>query len=184
MVDKKILSSAGSTFTYKPSNSVPAEPKITPPAFYPVPMLYTYYPILQSPAMYAYIPVAAATTAASPAEAVPVAPIAAFDPTTYTYRPTAAVAPKKPKGTFSDPYIWQGNSKNEIDRQNVVIAQNIGAAKQHPLIPHNATNTQQWWCKELDGSFTLRSTNTIMEELQPGFWSYAKNGGYPYWIRT
>lgn len=61
-------------------------------------------------------------------------------------------------------------------------------AKQAPkpvqLIPQFASVPQQFYCRELNGSFTLRSTNEIMESLQPGYWSTSSASGYPFWVRT
>ncbi|MCJ1369993.1 hypothetical protein MMC20_001205 [Loxospora ochrophaea] len=82
------------------------------------------------------------------------------------------------------PYThWHGSSKAEIDQQNINIAQATGATKPVQLVPYKPEPGQQWWCRETDGTFTLRTANDIMENAQPGFWQYAHPGGYPYWIR-
>lgn len=39
------------------------------------------------------------------------------------------------------------------------------------------------WCRELDGTWTLRTVETITLTLRPGEWKYAAESGYPYWER-
>ena len=108
------------------------------------------------------------------------APAPAPDPA-----PASAPAPVlgATAGTYENPHLWYGNTTEEVDRENLVIAQNCGATKPANLAPVGATNDQMWWCREVDGSYTLRSTNTIQQALQPGYWAYASHGGYPYFIR-
>ncbi len=91
--------------------------------------------------------------------------------------------PAAPNGTAANPYVWRGATKAEVQRQDIAIAQASGSNQPVNLVPHQATNSQMWWCRELDGSYTLRNTNTIQEALQPGYWAYAPRGGYPYFIR-
>ncbi|KAI9676010.1 MAG: hypothetical protein M1817_000753 [Caeruleum heppii] len=105
------------------------------------------------------------------------------------YHPAQSVQPQAlapasaPDGSANNPYIWNGNTKAEIDRQNLVIAQNTGVMQPKALVPDKASDDQQWWVRELDGGYTLRSTQAIQDSLQPGYWTYAQNGGYPYFIR-
>ncbi|KAA6408767.1 MAG: hypothetical protein FRX48_07110 [Lasallia pustulata] len=61
------------------------------------------------------------------------------------------------------------------------IAARIGATKPVQLVPYDPSPEQQFWCRELDTSYTLRTAKDITENLQPGFWQYAQ-GGYPYWV--
>lgn len=83
-----------------------------------------------------------------------------------------------PEGTVP----WNGPTKAEVDAQNAKIAEEIGATKPIRLIPYQATPGQQFWVKELNGAFTLHTTNDIMENCQPGRWAYA-SAGYPYFVR-
>ena len=40
----------------------------------------------------------------------------------------------------------------------------------------------EFWCCELDGTWTVRTRETITLALRPGEWKYAVTG-YPYWVR-
>lgn len=91
----------------------------------------------------------------------------------------AAPVPEPVKHNF-----WYGGTKAEVDAQNAAIAQTSGATKPVQLIPQGGTASSQYYCRELNGSYTLRTTTEIMETLQPGYWQYANPGGYPYWVRT
>ncbi|MCJ1364041.1 hypothetical protein MMC16_003150 [Acarospora aff. strigata] len=97
--------------------------------------------------------------------------------------PAPAPAPAPTKTEQYTHYHWYGNTRAQVDAENVSIAHYTGATKPTQLVPHNPSASQQWWCRELDGTYTLRNTNDIMENLQPGFWQYAQPGGYPYFIR-
>lgn len=41
---------------------------------------------------------------------------------------------------------------------------------------------QEFYCRELDGSWSLRNMNGIMKECQPGFWQSSQSG-YPVFYR-
>ena len=60
-----------------------------------------------------------------------------------------------------------------------------GPPKQNPIqmIPQTASPNQQFYCRELDGTYTLQTVNKIMHDLQPGYWK-TSSSGFPYWIRT
>ncbi|KAK2763084.1 hypothetical protein FQN54_009718 [Arachnomyces sp. PD_36] len=85
----------------------------------------------------------------------------------HVYQPSPPTAP----GVVN----WQGATRAEVEARN--------PPKPPQLIPYNATPGQQWWCKETDGSFSLRGTNDIMENCQPGRWVYASGTTNPYFIR-
>lgn len=95
---------------------------------------------------------------------------------------------------------WYGATKAEVDAQEaadaaaataaaeqahsvqlVLIPQIVAAPAPAPAPP--APKPQQFYCRELDGSYTLRTTTEIMQTLQPGHWTHAPSG-YPYWVRT
>ena len=184
-------------YLYKPA----AAPVSTLPAFQHVnPNQPTQYYTFANPTVHFYVDV---QNAYQPQQQQPVQAQQqqqyAVNPQVYYYTPAVAAAPPAPvpasvatpaavnpapsaNGTAEHPFEWRGNTRAEVDRQNAVIAQRIGADKQVPLMPANATNAQQWWCRELDGTLTLRNTNTIQEALQPGYWMIAPNG-QPCWIR-
>ncbi|EFR01182.1 hypothetical protein MGYG_04184 [Nannizzia gypsea CBS 118893] len=89
-------------------------------------------------------------------------------------RPTYQV----PAGTVP----WIGPTRAEVDAQNLAIARATGAMRSQSMVPYRPAEGQQWWCRELDGSYTLRTTTDVMENLQPGYWAYSSSG-YPYFIR-
>jgi len=41
---------------------------------------------------------------------------------------------------------------------------------------------QEFYCRELDGSWSLRTMSAIVKECHPGFWQTSKSG-YPVWYR-
>lgn len=51
------------------------------------------------------------------------------------------------------------------------------------MVPQNPTPDDQFYCRELDGAYTLKTGTTIMRDCQPGYWKHGKSG-YPYWVRT
>ncbi len=71
-----------------------------------------------------------------------------------------------------------------MDAKKAQAEVEAAAAKPVQLIPQVPVASQEYYCRELDGSYTLRSTNEIMQSLQPGYWTFGKAGGYPYWVRT
>ena len=55
--------------------------------------------------------------------------------------------------------------------------------KMIPLMPTTPDPKQQFYCKELDGSFSLRTVDDIGKNAGPGFWQYG-SGGWPFFTRT
>ena len=58
---------------------------------------------------------------------------------------------------------------------------NIDRERAHALIEESAPD-DNFWCRELDQTWTLRTVETIRLKLTPGQWKYALTG-YPYWER-
>ncbi|KAI9827725.1 MAG: hypothetical protein M1832_004214 [Thelocarpon impressellum] len=166
----------GNVYVYKPGPTpAPASPAL--PAYSVGMHFYAVaHPVYMRPFPYAY-----QSQAQPQVAAVPQAYYYVAAPAKAAVQP-AAVQPAA-TGTAENPYVWTGESKEEVDRQNAAIAQAGGATKQHAMGPINVAGAQDFWCRELDGSYTLRSHMTIQEALQPGHWAVAKNGGYPYFIR-
>ncbi|KAL8922445.1 MAG: hypothetical protein Q9208_005167 [Pyrenodesmia sp. 3 TL-2023] len=107
---------------------------------------------------------------------------------TQPVQPAAAYHPHYPMYYAGHPQpeptrIWYGSTKAEVDAQNAAIAQTVGATKPMELIPANATAGQQFYCRELDGAYTLRTMTDIETSCQPGSWHKASSG-YPYFIRA
>lgn len=94
----------------------------------------------------------------------------------------SSFSPPPPVAVPNGTVPWMGATKAEVDAQNAKIAEEVGATKPIKLIPYQAAPGQQFWVKELDGGFTLHTTDDIMESCQPGRWTYA-SAGYPYFVR-
>ncbi|KAI4221869.1 MAG: hypothetical protein L6R36_006579 [Xanthoria steineri] len=78
--------------------------------------------------------------------------------------------------------IWYGSTKAEVDAQNAALAQAAGAYTPMNLVPANPGAGQQFWCKELNDCYTLRTMTDIETSCQPGSW-HTSSVGYPYFVR-
>ncbi|KAI4232601.1 MAG: hypothetical protein LQ349_004910 [Xanthoria aureola] len=78
--------------------------------------------------------------------------------------------------------IWYGSTKAEVDAQNAALAQAAGAYTPMNLVPANPGAGQQFWCKELNDCYTLRTMTDIEASCQPGSW-HTSSVGYPYFVR-
>ncbi|KAJ9408583.1 hypothetical protein DTO045G8_3531 [Paecilomyces variotii] len=156
------------TYTYVPPQAAPKGPNPEPPK---TPMTFTYLPpqTLQHPCAAPFMG--------------PRMPVYAEPGVLYYPTMTGPLAPPQPPTLEDGSTPWRGPTKKDVEEQNAKIAEKVGATKPAQLIPYEAADGQQWWVRELDGSFTLRTTNDIMENCQPGRWAYA-NAGYPYFVRA
>ncbi|KAI4251704.1 MAG: hypothetical protein LQ352_004692 [Teloschistes flavicans] len=103
-------------------------------------------------------------------------------PIAPTYKPVAG--PYYVGHPIPEPaHIWLGSTKAQVDAQNATLAKDVGAYQPIQLVPASATAAQQFYCRELDGSYTLRTTTDIETSCQPGVWQTAKSG-YPYFVRS
>lgn len=90
----------------------------------------------------------------------------------------------------SSPYYFVGSSAAEIQAQNAMIAAQwmaMGQPKPPPnqLVPYKPGNTPQFWCKELDGSWTLRELSDFTSgDLTAGRWEVHPTSGYHYFVRA
>ncbi|KAI9707786.1 MAG: hypothetical protein M1836_000748 [Candelina mexicana] len=108
---------------------------------------------------------------------------AAPQPQVYQYQPGYSNPHATPPINNPDNHpIWYGATKAEIDEGNIQIAQRFGGTAPQAMIPANPDPAQQYMCYEFDGTWTLRRKAEIMEDLQPGYWGIAPNGG-PYFVR-
>lgn len=89
----------------------------------------------------------------------------------------------QPTAESSSVNYYHGASRAQVESQNVSRAQAHGAYGQYQMVPQNASPDNEFWCRELDGQYTLRTMNTIMQSLQPGDWQRSTSG-YPYFVRT
>ncbi|KAF2816311.1 uncharacterized protein BDZ99DRAFT_133374 [Mytilinidion resinicola] len=96
-------------------------------------------------------------------------------PAQYTGQPMASYGPYH--------HYHMGRTKEQVDMDNRRTAYQQGAYSMHPIAPDNPPPDTQFWCKEVDGEWTLRTFFTIQEDLKPGNWKYAPDTGMFVYIR-
>lgn len=72
--------------------------------------------------------------------------------------------------------LFLGKTKEEVQYENEIIADRTGANKPIQMAPFKPHKGQQFWCRELDGTWTLRNLNETMDLLQPGKWETSASG--------
>jgi hypothetical protein len=85
------------------------------------------------------------------------------------------------------PMYFVGSTPAEIAAQNAQIAQllQVPLPGNNQLIPYKPSTNPQFWCKELDGAWTLREQNdVVMGEIGPGVWERHPTSGYHYFVRA
>jgi hypothetical protein len=85
------------------------------------------------------------------------------------------------------PMYFVGSTPAEIAAQNAQIAAMLGVniPANNQLIPYKPSANPQFWCKELDGSWTLREQNDlVMGEIGAGNWERHPTSGYHYYVRA
>jgi hypothetical protein len=85
------------------------------------------------------------------------------------------------------PMYFVGSTPAEIAAQNAQIAAMLGVSipANNQLIPYKPSANPQFWCKELDGSWTLREQNDlVMGEIGAGAWERHPTSGYHYYVRA
>ena len=85
------------------------------------------------------------------------------------------------------PMYFVGSTPAEIAAQNAQIAQMLGVSlpANNQLIPYKPSTNPQFWCKELDGSWTLREQNDLITgDIGAGAWERHPTSGYHYYVRT
>ena len=86
----------------------------------------------------------------------------------------------------SAPYYFVGSSAAEMQAQNAIIAATFGQQSSFPnqLVPYKPGSTPQFWCKELDGSWTLRELSDFTAgDLSAGRWEVHPTSGYRYFVK-
>ncbi|MCJ1421901.1 hypothetical protein MMC32_008268 [Xylographa parallela] len=100
-------------------------------------------------------------------------------PQYYYVEPVPAPKPATPK---PDKHVyWYGSSRKEVDVQNHAIYK--AHAKPTPLVPYEPSAEEQFWVRELDGSWTLRTSKDVGDNCQPGYWQQGESG-YHHFYRT
>jgi hypothetical protein len=80
-----------------------------------------------------------------------------------------------------------GSTPAEIAAQNAALAAmlNVPLPGGNQLIPFKPSANPQFWCKELDGSWSLREQNDfVMGDIGPGAWERHPTSGYHYFVRA
>ncbi len=133
---------------------------------------YSYSPYCAAPQQYQYQMQGASPWTSTSAAAQAAAAVAA----------NAALA-QMPNA----PAYFVGATAAEIQAQNIVMAANIAAAQQQQptqIAPYKPGSSPQFWCKELDGSWTLREYNdSLKSDFPPGHWERHATSGYYYYVR-
>lgn len=101
----------------------------------------------------------------------------------YPGQPHIQFCNSQPTAVPSNVNYYHGATKAQVNSQNESRAQAHGAYGNYQMVPQNASPDNEFWCRELDGTYTLRTMNTIMQSLQPGDWQESESG-YPYFVRT
>ncbi|EHY55193.1 hypothetical protein ABEF95_008118 [Exophiala dermatitidis] len=85
------------------------------------------------------------------------------------------------------PAYFVGATAAEIQAQNAIMYANLAASQQQPpsqLAPYKPGASPQFWCKELDGSWTLREYNDALKaDFPAGHWEKHATSGYYYYVR-
>lgn len=84
------------------------------------------------------------------------------------------------------PAFFVGTTTAEMQAQNAILAAHLAATQSQPtmLAPYKPGSSPQFWCKELDGSWTLREyADTLKGDFPPGHWERHGTSGYYYYVR-
>lgn len=121
--------------------------------------------------------------------------------TTMTAQVAAAAAANAALASMPHaPGYFPGGTPAEIAAQQAMLAQMYGVGGSGmanwmsmfggprgpptQLAPYKPADSQQFWCKETDGSWTLRTQGDIAAgEVAPGHWERHASSGYFYWVR-
>lgn len=98
-----------------------------------------------------------------------------------THHQYAQFAPIYPHHQHHD---YQERTVTEVDQDNQAIAVREGAYDAHEIAPKDPKPDQMFWCREVDGSWTLRTVFTIENDLRPGRWQVDAQRGYLVFIRA
>ncbi len=148
---------------------------------------YTCYPFSSTPAASSFF----AAYGYSPYYTAPQSfPMTGIAPWMQTSAPAQAAAAVAANATLQQmpnaPAFFVGATAAEMQAQNAILAANLTAGQSQPtmLAPYKPGSSPQFWCKELDGSWTLREYNdTLKSDFPPGRWERHGTSGYYYYVR-
>ncbi|KAK4935258.1 hypothetical protein LTR10_023652 [Elasticomyces elasticus] len=117
-------------------------------------------------------------------------PYASYAPWTQTAAPAQAAAAVAANAALAQmpnaPAYFVGSTSAEIQAQNAIYMAHMAASQSQPtmLAPYKPGSSPQFWCKELDGSWTLREYNDTMKgDFPAGHWERHQTSGYYYYVR-
>lgn len=112
---------------------------------------------------------------------------AAADPATMTYQAAQAAAANAALAAMPQaPSYYVGGGPTDFYAQQAYLIAQMGLAKPpaDQLAPFKPIDGTGFWCKELDGTFTMRSHADIAAgDLSPGHWERSPTSGYYWWVR-
>ncbi|KAI1615788.1 hypothetical protein EDD36DRAFT_196875 [Exophiala viscosa] len=117
-------------------------------------------------------------------------PYASYAPWTQTAAPAQAAAAVAANAALAQmpnaPAYFVGSTSAEIQAQNAIYMAHMAASQSQPtmLAPYKPGSSPQFWCKELDGSWTLREYGDTMKgDFPAGHWERHQTSGYYYYVR-
>lgn len=152
------------------------------------PHLMYYPPSMLNPQMFsnAYSPLSLIAAAAAP-NMLPGQWSAPNCPNALTAQAAmAAEHNSRLAATPNAPAYMVGTTPADIHAQNAVFAQQYGTNGVQPttLAPYKPGEPVQFWCRELDGGWTLRGYSEIcLGDVSPGHWEKHAVSGYFFWVR-
>ena len=91
-------------------------------------------------------------------------------------------SPQVYRSVLAPPELAYGNSNNgKWSAGGGIRAHEASQLLQ--FLPEEPTGKTEYYCKELNGTFTVRTTNDIINKCQPGDWRTHSQTGYPYFVR-
>ena len=101
-------------------------------------------------------------------------------PTVVAPKPVApkpAAAASRPRSKL---HTWHGRTPNEIEMENrITMDKHIKASKKKGFV---RSAGDPYWCKEVNGRFTVRTAADIYNSCRPGHWTVGEEG-YPSFTR-
>ncbi|ETI24484.1 hypothetical protein G647_03853 [Cladophialophora carrionii CBS 160.54] len=132
-------------------------------------------------------PPTASTAAAATSYQVPFAAAPIWSQSPGPAQAAAAVAANAALAAMPNaPAYFVGATAADIQAHNAILLANMQAAQQQPsqLVPFKPGQSPQFWCKELDSSWTLREySDALKPDFPPGHWEKHATSGYHYYVR-
>lgn len=109
------------------------------------------------------------------------------DPATTQYQAAQAAAANAALAAMPQaPNYYVGAGPTDFMAQQAYLMAHMGLAKPPPdqMAPFKPIDGAAFWCKETDGTFTMRAHVEIAAgDLSPGHWERSPTSGYFWWVR-